>query len=153
MPRLSGCRETLTFSNKVKCKDCILDHCLKHGFGPDHNCPGPKRPETSLSVEGVVLAESSKWSSGLLNAASIFPASTEAAGGIEIREPTQQGSTDGKNKGWVQAISVGVGQDKRRFALGVRVREMKSRRKEEGGRGRDLCGGDEWELCAIPCMV
>ncbi|KAK4783571.1 hypothetical protein SAY86_007945 [Trapa natans] len=144
-----GSRETLTFSNKVKCKDCILDHCLKHGFGPDHNCPGPKRPETSLSVKGVVLAESSKWSSGLLNAASIFPASTEAAGGIEIREPTQQGSTDGKNKGWVQAISVGVGQDKRRFAL---ESERDEEPKKRGGRERERSLRQVLPACGSLCF-
>lgn len=35
-----GCREVLTFSNKMVCKDCKQEVCLKHRFGPDHNCKG-----------------------------------------------------------------------------------------------------------------
>ncbi|KAM7505480.1 hypothetical protein LguiB_004384 [Lonicera macranthoides] len=42
---VQGCRETLTFSNTIKCRDCTIDHCLKHRFGPDHTCPGPKKPD------------------------------------------------------------------------------------------------------------
>ncbi|KAF2307917.1 hypothetical protein GH714_033338 [Hevea brasiliensis] len=43
-----GCREVLTFSNTIKCRDCTIDHCLKHRFGPDHDCPGPKKIELQL---------------------------------------------------------------------------------------------------------
>ncbi|CAN4109239.1 unnamed protein product [Withania somnifera] len=32
-----GCREILTFSNTIKCRQCTVDHCLKHRFGPEHN--------------------------------------------------------------------------------------------------------------------
>ncbi|KAH7421658.1 hypothetical protein KP509_13G069600 [Ceratopteris richardii] len=35
-----GCKETLTVTNKMVCKDCKQEVCLKHRFGPDHNCPG-----------------------------------------------------------------------------------------------------------------
>ncbi|KAF3636853.1 Zinc finger AN1 and C2H2 domain-containing stress-associated protein 16 [Capsicum annuum] len=42
-----GCREILTFSNIIKCRECTIDHCLKHRFGPDHKCPGRKKPESS----------------------------------------------------------------------------------------------------------
>lgn len=35
---VQGCKETLTFSNKVRCKDCGREVCLKHRFGADHNC-------------------------------------------------------------------------------------------------------------------
>ncbi|KAJ3674644.1 hypothetical protein LUZ60_005260 [Juncus effusus] len=42
---VQGCKETLTFSNTIKCKDCTKDHCLKHRFGPDHKCPGPRKPD------------------------------------------------------------------------------------------------------------
>lgn len=38
-----GCRENLTFSNKMVCKDCKQEVCLKHRFGPDHNCKGPAK--------------------------------------------------------------------------------------------------------------
>ncbi|AEC10038.1 Zinc finger AN1 and C2H2 domain-containing stress-associated protein 11 [Arabidopsis thaliana] len=37
------CKEYLTFSNTIKCRDCNVDHCLKHRFGPDHTCPGPRK--------------------------------------------------------------------------------------------------------------
>eukprot|EP00249_Psilotum_nudum_P013416 c24319_g1_i1 orf=272-1222(-) len=33
-----GCREQLTFSNKVVCRDCKQEVCLKHRFGQDHQC-------------------------------------------------------------------------------------------------------------------
>ncbi|CAN6844610.1 hypothetical protein Bca52824_029205 [Brassica carinata] len=39
------CKEQLTFSNTIKCRDCNVDHCLKHRFRPDHTCPGPRKPE------------------------------------------------------------------------------------------------------------
>lgn len=42
------CKEQLTFSNTIKCRDCNVDHCLKHRFGPDHTCPGPRKPEPSF---------------------------------------------------------------------------------------------------------
>ncbi|EPS72081.1 hypothetical protein M569_02677, partial [Genlisea aurea] len=41
------CKEVLTFSNTVKCRDCNIDHCLKHRFGPDHDCPGPTKKDES----------------------------------------------------------------------------------------------------------
>ncbi|XP_010523911.1 PREDICTED: zinc finger AN1 and C2H2 domain-containing stress-associated protein 13-like [Tarenaya hassleriana] len=54
------CREALTFSNTIKCRDCNLDHCLKHRFGPDHNCPGPKKPEQSFPFMGFLSTSSSR---------------------------------------------------------------------------------------------
>ncbi|XP_078430012.1 zinc finger AN1 and C2H2 domain-containing stress-associated protein 13-like [Wolffia australiana] len=42
------CKETLVFSNTIRCRDCGREHCLKHRFGPDHKCPGPK-PQDSRS--------------------------------------------------------------------------------------------------------
>lgn len=82
-----GCREILTFSNTIKCRDCILEHCLKHRFGPDHNCPGPKKPDPGFQFMGLLnlsrkedpkSTSSSKWSTSLLNAASSFRATAEA---------------------------------------------------------------------------
>lgn len=81
-----GCREVLTFSNTVKCRDCTIDHCLKHRFGPDHSCPGPKKPDPSFQLMSFLnrnkkeeskssraqTSSSSKWSSSWLNAASSF---------------------------------------------------------------------------------
>ncbi|XP_052176855.1 zinc finger AN1 and C2H2 domain-containing stress-associated protein 16-like [Diospyros lotus] len=87
-----GCREVLTFSNTVKCRDCTVDHCLKHRLGPDHNCPGPKKPESGFQFMSylnrsrkeepkssrIAATSSSKWSTSLLNAASSFRATAEA---------------------------------------------------------------------------
>ncbi|XVF75792.1 hypothetical protein PTKIN_Ptkin13bG0215400 [Pterospermum kingtungense] len=88
-----GCREVLTFSNTIKCRDCIVDHCLKHRFGPDHKCPGPKKPESSFPFLGLLsrsrkeeskpnqapATSSSKWATSFLNAASTVRASAEAS--------------------------------------------------------------------------
>ncbi|GKV32587.1 hypothetical protein SLEP1_g41181 [Rubroshorea leprosula] len=86
-----GCREVLTFSNTIKCRDCTRDHCLKHRFGPDHKCPGPKKPNSGLQFISLLnrsrkeeprpnrasSTSSSRWSS-ILNAASTARASAEA---------------------------------------------------------------------------
>ncbi|PKA57437.1 Zinc finger AN1 and C2H2 domain-containing stress-associated protein 16 [Apostasia shenzhenica] len=85
-----GCKETLVFSNTVRCKDCFQDHCLRHRFGPDHKCLGPKKLNTGFSLIGGLRNQkgelsssqtssgSSKWSLSLLNAASSLRASAEA---------------------------------------------------------------------------
>ncbi|XP_054787082.1 zinc finger AN1 and C2H2 domain-containing stress-associated protein 13 [Prosopis cineraria] len=88
-----GCREVLVFSNTIKCRDCLADHCLRHRFGPDHKCPGPKSLETSFSFKNLLsrstkevskpnpspLTSSSKWASGFRNVASNIRASAEAS--------------------------------------------------------------------------
>ncbi|KMZ61411.1 AN1-type zinc finger protein 2B [Zostera marina] len=51
---VKGCRETLVFSNTIRCRDCDEEHCLKHRFGLDHNCPGPKKPDTVTSFLGIL---------------------------------------------------------------------------------------------------
>ncbi|ONK65451.1 uncharacterized protein A4U43_C07F37250 [Asparagus officinalis] len=86
-----GCREPLTISNKIQCRDCIQDHCLKHRFGPDHKCPGPKKPDSGFPFIGLLKRNqtvqpnsgsssggSSWWSSSLINAASSVRASAES---------------------------------------------------------------------------
>ncbi|KAH9301833.1 hypothetical protein KI387_013416, partial [Taxus chinensis] len=95
---VSGCKETLTFSNKFKCRDCGQEICLKHRFGPDHKCPGPEKVNANFSFNGMfgrspkekALANgrrtntvesfraSQSPSSGLFAAASNFRASAEA---------------------------------------------------------------------------
>ncbi|XP_010505969.1 PREDICTED: zinc finger AN1 and C2H2 domain-containing stress-associated protein 11 [Camelina sativa] len=50
------CKEQLTFSNTIKCRDCNIDHCLKHRFGPDHSCPGPRK----LPFMGFLSSSSSR---------------------------------------------------------------------------------------------
>ena len=63
------CKETLVFSNTIKCRDCSREHCLKHRFGPDHKCPGPKtQGPGSAFFNRMVSAKSgastgSTWSS------------------------------------------------------------------------------------------
>ncbi|CAA0812749.1 Zinc finger AN1 and C2H2 domain-containing stress-associated protein 11 [Striga hermonthica] len=122
MPR---CREMLTFSNTIKCRDCGLDHCLKHRFGPDHNCPGPKKPEPTFQFMNFLnkssrkdepnkkagsatsSSSSSNWASGLWKVASSVRASAEA--GIEklSSEFNQAVSTNGGAQGSTQAARVG----------------------------------------------
>ncbi|KAK7244609.1 hypothetical protein RIF29_39433 [Crotalaria pallida] len=87
----AGCREILVFSNTIKCRDCMVDHCLKHRFGPDHKCPGPKKLETSFSFMNLLnrstkenskpspSTASSRWSTSFLNVASTLRASAEAS--------------------------------------------------------------------------
>ncbi|XP_023517220.1 zinc finger AN1 and C2H2 domain-containing stress-associated protein 11-like [Cucurbita pepo subsp. pepo] len=91
-----GCRELLTFSNTIKCRDCLVDHCLKHRFGPDHKCSGPKKPEPAgFPFVGLLsrgrkeekgpkkalppTTSSSSWTTSLFNAASSVKASAEAS--------------------------------------------------------------------------
>ncbi|RWR73756.1 zinc finger AN1 and C2H2 domain-containing protein [Cinnamomum micranthum f. kanehirae] len=87
-----GCRETLTFSNTIRCRDCTLEHCLKHRFGPDHKCPGPKKPDSGFPLMGFLRRSQkdesrstpssptvpSRWATNFLNAASNVRASAEA---------------------------------------------------------------------------
>lgn len=87
-----GCREILVFSNTIKCRDCLVDHCLKHRFGPDHKCSGPKKLETSFSFmsfmnrsrkdapkPNLTSSSSSNWTTSFLNMASNIRASAEAS--------------------------------------------------------------------------
>ncbi|XP_050226336.1 zinc finger AN1 and C2H2 domain-containing stress-associated protein 16 [Mercurialis annua] len=87
-----GCREVLTFSNTIKCRDCTIDHCLKHRFGTDHECLGPKKPESGFQFLSLLnrskkeeskpnqtaAASSTNWASAFRNAASTVRASAEA---------------------------------------------------------------------------
>ncbi|XP_057982115.1 zinc finger AN1 and C2H2 domain-containing stress-associated protein 16 [Malania oleifera] len=89
---VTGCREILTFSNTIRCRDCTIDHCLKHRFGPDHKCSGPKKPETGFPFMGLLsrsrkeetkshrvpATSSPKWANSFLNAASSFRATAGA---------------------------------------------------------------------------
>ncbi|KAJ8755588.1 hypothetical protein K2173_022167 [Erythroxylum novogranatense] len=89
---VSGCREVLTFSNTIKCRDCTRDHCLKHRFGPDHSCPGPKKSDLGFPFMNFVNRRkkeeskgnqalsmtSARWTTSFINAASVVRASAEA---------------------------------------------------------------------------
>lgn len=48
-----GCKESLTFSNKMVCKDCKQEVCLKHRFGPDHDCKG----QVKVGKKGTSFAD------------------------------------------------------------------------------------------------
>ncbi|KAK7285591.1 hypothetical protein RJT34_20367 [Clitoria ternatea] len=108
-----GCREVLVFSNTIKCRDCLMDHCLKHRFGPDHKCSGPKKLETSFSFMSLLSMSgkdepkpsststtSSRWTTSFLNVASNIRASAEAG---------MSKLSDEINQAW-QAAREGVGQ-------------------------------------------
>ncbi|KAF6158553.1 hypothetical protein GIB67_040067 [Kingdonia uniflora] len=74
------CKELLTFSNTIKCRDCVVDHCLKHRFGPDHNCSGPKKLQIGLGFPFTSFLKRSQkeetkpsapnWATSFVNAAS-----------------------------------------------------------------------------------
>lgn len=101
------CKEMLTFSNTIKCRDCNIDHCLKHRFGPDHSCPGPRKPEPAFQFMGFLnksrkdetkqaaATSSSKWTSSFLNIASSVRASAEAGMAKLSNEFNQALSTNG----------------------------------------------------------
>ena len=46
----------LTFSNKMVCRDCKQEVCLKHRFGPDHNCTGG-----TIKTTGSRTSKESSW--------------------------------------------------------------------------------------------
>ncbi|KAK1259063.1 Zinc finger AN1 and C2H2 domain-containing stress-associated protein 13 [Acorus gramineus] len=86
------CKETLGFSNTIRCRDCTKEHCLKHRFGPDHNCPGPQKtnaggfPFVGLFQKNKKESKPARntcgpswWSTSLSNAASSVRASAEAS--------------------------------------------------------------------------
>ncbi|XP_027072953.2 zinc finger AN1 and C2H2 domain-containing stress-associated protein 13 isoform X3 [Coffea arabica] len=86
---VSGCREILSFSNKIRCKDCTIEHCLKHRFGPDHRCPGPKKIESTFQFSSFLssgkqqskqnpVSSSSSWASSLFRVASSVRATAES---------------------------------------------------------------------------
>ncbi|XP_020103211.1 zinc finger AN1 and C2H2 domain-containing stress-associated protein 16-like [Ananas comosus] len=115
-----GCKETLTFSNTIRCRDCTKEHCLKHRFGPDHKCIGPKKPDPSFpfvnllrrsqkaeSVSNSAPIGSSWWGSSFLNAASNAKASAEA-GMLRLSNATTEA---------FQKARDGIAQSSSRFAL------------------------------------
>ncbi|KAG7533347.1 AN1-like Zinc finger [Arabidopsis thaliana x Arabidopsis arenosa] len=76
------CKEVLTFSYTITCRDCCIDHCLKHRFGPDHSCSGPKTPESRVSSTNTTVAATSapasSSSSSISSASLLAPLSLEA---------------------------------------------------------------------------
>ncbi|CAI9099963.1 OLC1v1036866C1 [Oldenlandia corymbosa var. corymbosa] len=108
-----GCREILTFSNKIRCRDCTIEHCLKHRFGPDHKCPGPKKPEPAFQFSSFLNRSgkqepsrqgsgttSGSWTSSLWKAASSVKATAEAGMSRisnEFNQVLQTKSSDGSS--------------------------------------------------------
>ncbi|KAI3667394.1 hypothetical protein L6452_42451 [Arctium lappa] len=103
-----GCRETLTFSNTIKCRDCTIEHCLKHRLGIDHGCPGPKKPEPSFPFWGFSnstkqtrapvssSSSSSRWTTNLLSAVSSLMISNDRTDGVS---PNGAASSNGRGAG------------------------------------------------------
>lgn len=130
----SGCREVLTFSNTIRCRDCAIDHCLKHRFGPDHSCPGPKKPDAGFpfmsllnrskkeqSKSNRALATSSpKWATSFFNAASTVRASAEAGMAKLSGEISQAWQTARNGVGSSSSSGSGVGLDEECPQCGAR---------------------------------
>ncbi|ONH95318.1 hypothetical protein PRUPE_7G063600 [Prunus persica] len=95
-----GCKELLTFSNIIKCRDCTVNHCLKHQFGPDHKCPGPKKPTTSFPFSGLLSGTSSFRASA---EASVAKLSSELSQKWQIaKDGAGQSSSSGSRNGQLE---------------------------------------------------
>ncbi|PQQ17847.1 zinc finger AN1 and C2H2 domain-containing stress-associated protein 11 [Prunus yedoensis var. nudiflora] len=69
----------------MNCRDCTVDHCLKHQFGPDRMCSGLKKPEAGFPFLGI-LSRSRKEVSKPSHAPAAHPPQTgsrAAAVGVE----------------------------------------------------------------------
>ncbi|CAI0438286.1 unnamed protein product [Linum tenue] len=127
-----GCREFLTFSNTIKCRDCTKDHCLKHRFGPDHTCPGPRKPDAGFQFMSLLsrskkeepprpnnrapstnTSPTTSWTSNFLSAASNARASAEAGVSKLSRELSQVWLTakDGIGPSGGSSSGAGAGMD------------------------------------------
>lgn len=120
-----GCKDILTFSNTIKCRDCLVDHCLKHRFGPDHKCPGPKKSEAGFPFMGLLsrsrkeeskpnrapTSSSSAWATSILNAASTVRASAEASMSKLSSEISQKWHIAKDGMGQSSSSSGGIGQE------------------------------------------
>ncbi|CAN8286930.1 unnamed protein product [Cochlearia groenlandica] len=76
---VSRCKEHLTFSNTIKCRDCNVDHCLKHRFGTDHACPGPRKPEPSFPFMGFLSSSKKETKTTRPNKANASSSSTSSS--------------------------------------------------------------------------
>merc|ERR1712244_83696 len=47
-----GCKQQLTFSNKVQCGKCCQTTCLRHRFEEDHECTGVVHSVAAAAVPG-----------------------------------------------------------------------------------------------------
>jgi len=58
---VKGCKEELTFSNRVQCGKCGLATCLKHRFEEDHQCAGAgSRAPTAAPILADVRSASAR---------------------------------------------------------------------------------------------
>lgn len=53
---VAGCKQQLTFSNKVQCGKCCQTTCLKHRFEEDHNCAGVRCIPVAPLVDRAKIA-------------------------------------------------------------------------------------------------
>ncbi|GMJ02331.1 STRESS ASSOCIATED PROTEIN 13 [Hibiscus trionum] len=100
------CREVLTLSNTIKCRDCGVDHCLKHRFGLDHNCSGHKKPNP-----GVPETSLSSWAARFLNMASSFGESQQCTrDGAALRRSSsgQVKKVDEKNNNQSRVLKMSI---------------------------------------------
>ena len=100
---------------------------MKHRFGPDHKCPGPKKPEAAFPFIGLLNRSkkensktsraptaSSKWATSFLNVASNVRASAEAG----VAKLTSE-----FGQAW-QTTRDGVGQSSNSSSGGSRVGQV-----------------------------
>ncbi|XP_010514656.1 PREDICTED: zinc finger AN1 and C2H2 domain-containing stress-associated protein 13 [Camelina sativa] len=92
------CGAVLTFSCTIKCRDCSIDHCLKHRFGPDHFCPGPKKSDSFSTSESTKVATSAPASSSSSSRSSSLLASAEALIRKKRWNPTRVGRDSRLNR-------------------------------------------------------
>lgn len=146
-----GCQEVLTLSNKIRCRDCTLEHCLKHRFGPDHRCPGPpKKADLGFPFVGLlrkgqknnprtsqVSNGPTRWTSSFLSAASSVRASAEA-GMAKLSIATSQAIQNAKDGIGQSSSGRGKGEEcphcGERFSSVVAVIEHVERIHEGGER-------------------
>ncbi|URE14648.1 Zinc finger AN1 and C2H2 domain-containing [Musa troglodytarum] len=113
-----GCKEVLSLSNSVRCRDCTQEHCLKHRFGPDHKCRGPRKPDSGFSFVGMFNKSpkgkslqdrssnsSSWWGSSLMSAVLNVRGSAES-GMMKVNNATTQALQKAK-RGTAESSSSG----------------------------------------------
>ncbi|XP_068653056.1 zinc finger AN1 and C2H2 domain-containing stress-associated protein 16-like [Aristolochia californica] len=147
-----GCKEVLTFSNTIRCRDCMREHCLKHRFGLDHKCVGPpKKSDAGFPFVGLLKRSQknnskttqssnapSAWATNLVNAASSVRASAEA-GMAKLSIATNQALQKAR-EGMAQSSSSGAGEEEyclqcqAKFSSVKALIEHVERVHEQGGR-------------------
>ena len=58
---VAGCREKLTFSNRVACKSCGRATCLRHRFPDDHGCAAAAAGARAAAAAAARAAQAQGW--------------------------------------------------------------------------------------------